>query len=112
MELLILSHFEDASDFRTFASLITEELSDSKFFFIKEEDKILFFGEPVYHHDFLDDDIVFENGILLNGKKEGYWISWYDNRKKHFEGFYRNGKEEGFCTYFAFSGKKIVKVYI
>ena len=34
-------------------------------------------------------------GSIKNGKREGAWISYYDNGQLDFKGNYKNGKEEG-----------------
>ena len=34
-------------------------------------------------------------GSIKNGKREGAWISYYDNGQLHFKGNYKNGKREG-----------------
>jgi len=37
-----------------------------------------------------------DEGIIINTKKEGYWIRWYDSKNKWKEEFWKNGKEEGY----------------
>ena len=34
-------------------------------------------------------------GSIKNGKREGAWISYYDNGQLDFKGNYKNGKREG-----------------
>jgi antitoxin component YwqK of YwqJK toxin-antitoxin module len=36
-----------------------------------------------------------DKGLLLNGKHNGLWISWYPNGVKESESFFENGYEEG-----------------
>lgn len=37
-------------------------------------------------------------GYYVDGKKEGFWMSWYDNDGEwpEFEGYYQNDKPYGF----------------
>jgi len=71
---------------------------------------LIFNEEQVYRN------IKYE-GILINKKREGFWISWYENGQlnatnsrvaiKYFEGNYKDGEKEGhFIFYYDENGKK------
>ena len=44
-------------------------------------------------------------GGYKNSKRDGYWVSYYENGNKWSEGFYKNGMNEGKRTTYFESGK-------
>jgi len=50
-----------------------------------------------------------KEGIYLNEKQEGLWISWYENGQKRSEGNYRNGKREKLWIYWYENGQKALE---
>ena len=48
-----------------------------------------------------------DEGILLNGKKDGLWIGWYENGQKVEEGTYKDGKKDGLWTRWYGDGQKL-----
>ncbi len=104
MELLILSHFQEDSDFLNFISLVDQELP--VFFFFRETKRIWFLNKFVYVDHSRTPMRLLESGIRINGEKEGLWIEWHVNGAKRSEGSYRNGKKEGFWTEWYKNGAK------
>lgn len=46
------------------------------------------------------------DGQMVDGKKEGYWITYYANGNKKSEGAYKNGQKEGKWTLYHQNGNK------
>ena len=44
-------------------------------------------------------------GAYKNSKRDGYWVSYYENGNKWSEGYYRNGMNDGKRTTYFESGK-------
>ncbi len=104
MELLILAHFQEASEFRNFVSLVDQELL--VFFFFRGTEWIWLLNKFVYSDHSGHSDGFFESVIQINGKKEGFRASWHSNGEKWSEGSYRDGEEEGFWVRWNDNGKK------
>ena len=51
-----------------------------------------------------------DEGILLNGKKDGLWTKWYENGQKDIEETYKDGKRDGLGTYWYENGQKKTEV--
>ena len=66
---------------------------------------LTFFSEKVYLNFEIQDIFTF-SGILINGKEEGLWISWYPNGQKESEGNFVNGQEGLWTTWYPNGQKK------
>ncbi|MCP4613077.1 MAG: hypothetical protein GY845_30660 [Planctomycetes bacterium] len=47
---------------------------------------------------FTDSDVLWWEGCTLNGEKHGLWINYYESGNKVSEGYYNEGKKDGFYT--------------
>ena len=47
------------------------------------------------HEEYYPDGKLKIKGALKNGKREGQWISWYENGQEWSECTYKNGKKDG-----------------
>ena len=56
--------------------------------------------------DYYDNRRKKYEGKFKNGKEEGLCIHWYENGQKESEGHYRDGKEEGLWSYWDENGLK------
>jgi len=124
MDQIISEHLHS----RSFNLLFNVEL-----IFIGTKSEISIFGEEMFRKSAYGTDKFWEYIILdkkkegisiwyfntgqywLKGRyrkdeREGLWISWYKNGQKHSEGNYRNGKEEGLWTYWGENGQKLTEV--
>jgi antitoxin component YwqK of YwqJK toxin-antitoxin module len=45
-------------------------------------------------------------GQIIDGKKEGYWVTYYANGNKRSEGAYKNGQKEGKWLQYHQNGNK------
>ena len=46
-----------------------------------------------------------QNGTIINGKRDGFWESYFENGQLSFKGNYVNGKEEGSFEHFKENGE-------
>ena len=46
-----------------------------------------------------------KDGSFKNGKKEGAWVSYYDNGQLEYKGNFKNGKREGAWVYYYDNGQ-------
>lgn len=51
--------------------------------------------------EYWGDDTLKLRGHLVDGEREGYWQEWYANGKMKLEGYYRSGKVDSLCSFFA-----------
>ena len=54
---------------------------------------------------FIGDVIGHQNGTVINGKRDGFWESYYDNGQLNWKGNYKAGLEEGLFEHFKENGK-------
>lgn len=47
---------------------------------------------------------VLQSGTYNQGRRNGYWQSWFDNGQKETETHYTNGKETGIWKYYNYNG--------
>jgi len=98
MDNIILSHFNQKEDFLIFFS--TKNFKFTNYFYIKKNpyhliDDLVIDYNPFSIY-FFNDVLFINNGITINGKKEGYWI-YNTYIEKYVEiGFYKNGKKDGY----------------
>ena len=77
-----------------------------KFFRQEGENRILAIEEYYY-----PDGKLRMMGEFKNGKKEGHWISYYNNENKWSEGFYKDGINDGKTTTWHENGEKYYEGY-
>jgi hypothetical protein len=49
-------------------------------------------------------------GSIKNGKKEGYWVSYWPNGQLQYKGDYKNGKAEGYWVGYFEDGSVITSI--
>jgi len=89
--------------------IIIEHYKNSRNFLSIEDFKIPFIVDNGLYFNI---EQVFKNskyyeGILINKEKEGFCISYYENRNKSSEGNYKNSKQEGLWIYYYNNGNKM-----
>jgi len=67
MDQIIIEHYNNSCNFLSLINFKIPFIVDNGLIFNKEQ---------VYTNGL-------EEGILINRKEEGFWISWYENRQKN-----------------------------
>jgi antitoxin component YwqK of YwqJK toxin-antitoxin module len=71
------------------------------------EDEIIKYGDMEYHKSFFPNGQIKTEGNMHNGKKEGKWMSWYENGIPWSETWFENGIKHGTTVSWYPSGKKM-----
>jgi len=87
MDQIIIEHYKNSCNFLSFEEFKIQFIVHNGLIFNKEQ---------VYKNEF-------EEKILINGKKEEYCI---DYKNKEVKGNYKNGKREGFWIFWYENGNK------
>jgi hypothetical protein len=76
--------------------IITTALLVSGFIYAQEAKPVLEpFGKKVKATYFYDNGQVQQEGFFENGKLEGYWVAYNEDGTKQASGFYKNGVKVG-----------------
>ena len=74
----------------------------------------LVYRDGVYYKKFSDEPFTGKitgtsQGLLKNGKEEGYWVIYHDNGQLWSKGKYKNGNREGYWEIYHQNGMLLTK---
>jgi len=92
MDQIIIQHLNNCLDFLSLKNFLIPFIVNKG---LKVQNIRVFFNKE-----------ILEDGIIINIKREGFWILYDENGNKISEGNYKNGKREGYWIVWYKNGNK------